>query len=61
MQLRSAIYTKLSSTVSLWQKKLMYKMGRLVALCHNKLRDIAGALLEQVYHDVPIEQILQPV
>ena len=36
-------------------------MGGFVALHHNKLRDIAGALLEQVYHDVPIEQILQPV
>ena len=36
-------------------------MGGFVALCHNKLRDIAGALLEQVYHDVPIKQILQPV
>ena len=32
-----------------------------MTLRHNKLRDIRGALLEEVCHDVAIEPILQPV
>ena len=32
-----------------------------MTLPHNKLRDITGALLEEVCHDLAIEPILQPV
>ena len=37
------------------------KKGGFVTLCHNKLRGITAALLEEVCHDVAIEPILQPV
>ena len=36
-------------------------MGGFVTLHHNKLKDITGALLEEVCHDVAVEPILQPV
>ena len=32
-----------------------------MTLRHNKLRDITGALLEEAYHHVAIEPIMQPV
>ena len=32
-----------------------------MTLRHNKLKDITGALLEEVCHDVAIEPILQPI
>ena len=37
------------------------KKGGFVTLHHNKLRDITGALLEEVCHHVAIRPILQPV
>ena len=37
------------------------KKGDFVTLRHNTLRDITGALLEEVCQDVAIELILQPV
>ena len=37
------------------------KKGGFVTLHHNKLRDITGALLEEVCHDVDFEPLLQPV
>ena len=37
------------------------KKGGFATFCHNRLRDITGALLEEVCHDVAIEPILQPV
>ena len=36
-------------------------MGGFVTLHHNKLKDITGALLEEVCHDAAVEPILQPV
>ena len=35
--------------------------GGFVTLHYNKLRDIAGILLEEVCHDIAIKPILQPV
>ena len=35
--------------------------GRFCEVCHNKLRDITGAQLEEVCYDVAIKSILQPV
>ena len=32
-----------------------------MTFCHNRLRDMTGALLEEACHDVAIEPILQPV
>ena len=43
------------------QHALLSKKRGFVALRHNKLRDILGALSEEVCHDVVIEPILQPV
>ena len=43
------------------QHAMSCKMEDFVALRHNKLRDITGALLEEVCHDVSIEPILQPM
>ena len=43
------------------QHAMSCKKGGFVTLCHNKLRDITGALLEEVCHDVAIQPILQPV
>ena len=37
------------------------KKGDFVTLRHDRLRDITGAFLEEVCHDVAIEPILQPV
>ena len=37
------------------------KEGGFVTLCHNNLRNITGALLEEVCLDVAIKPILQPV
>ena len=39
----------------------MCEIGGFMALRHNKLRDIAGALLEEVCHDIAIGPILQTV
>ena len=43
------------------QHAMSCKMGGFVTLRYNKLRDITGALLEEVCHDVSIEPILQPI
>ena len=43
------------------QHAMSCKKGGFVTLRHNKLRDITGALLEEVCHDVAIEPILQPI
>ena len=37
------------------------KEGGFVTLCHNNLRKVTGALLEEVCLDVAIKLILQPV
>ena len=43
------------------QQAMSCKKGGFVTLHHNKLRDITGALLEEVCHDVDFEPLLQPV
>ena len=40
---------------------MLCKKGEFVTLCQNKLRDITSALLEEVYHNVAIQPILQLV
>ena len=40
---------------------MLGKKEGFVTLRHNKLRDVAGALLEEICHDDAIELILQSV
>lgn len=37
------------------------KKGGFLTLCHNRLKDITGALLEEVHHGVALEPTLQPI
>ena len=43
------------------QHALSCKKRGFVILCHNKLRGIRGALLEEFCYDLAIKPILQPV
>ena len=52
--------------VFLWQKfntqhLISCQKGGFATICHNKLRDNTGALLEEACQDVSIEPILQSV
>ena len=43
------------------QHTVSFKKGGFVTLCHNKLRDSTGALLEEVCHDAAIEPVLPQI
>lgn len=43
------------------QHAMSCKKGGFVTLRHNQLRDITGALLNEVCHDVSVEPLLQPI